>query len=84
MAEGGERIESRSLQGELAAGRIVLGELMAYFLREDLAPEVKLVVVPLINATIRTVTYVETHAGEEDFDWDEALDHLKEEWGGEI
>jgi len=76
-----EKMQSRSVLGELVAGRIVLEELMTFFLGDDVRPEEKLSAAPLINALIRTVTYVAGHVEGETVDWDEVLDNLKEEWG---
>jgi hypothetical protein len=76
-----DQIQSPSLHGELVAGRIVLADLLAYYLRPDLQPEQKMTAVPLINSLLRTNTYIAGRVNKLDVDWDEILDNLKEEWG---
>jgi hypothetical protein len=79
--ENVEILQSGSLLGELVTGRIVLDELMAFFLRRDLGPAEKLAAVPLINTTIRTVVFAAKQVDYEAVDWDLVYDNLKEKWG---
>ena len=80
-ADDMEKIQSHALNGELVAGRLVLADLLAYYLRPDLSPEQKMAAVPHINSLLRTTTYIAVRTGEDPVDMDRILNNLKEEWG---
>lgn len=80
-----EQMQTLSLLGELLLGRYVLGELTAYLQHGDLSMADKLAVVPLINSTIRTVTYVISNIEEDTTNmWDIVLDALSEDLGMDL
>ena len=75
-----ESMDAKSLVHELALTRIMLRRLAGYLDDEDLSMEDVLTVVPLIFTGVRTVVYLLHYMADEDFDWDEVLDDIKDDW----